>query len=87
MLKQLCSSCTLFVAVNVLSNCDFPYPRLGKYAIGRQKLALLQVVRLNKVRVKIFGVRQRVPFKSVWDLSPNITNPTGIVVLFPQYDP
>jgi hypothetical protein len=49
------------------------------YPIGLQHPVLFLAVQLNSVRVNMMGVRDNVPCKLVWDLSPNTINPTGMV--------
>ncbi len=76
--KHVCLSCILSLVL-WQSAVPFPYDRFGMYPIGRQKPVLFLAVQLNSVRVNMMGVRDNVPCKLVWDLSPNTINPTGMV--------
>ncbi len=44
-----------------------------------KNLVLFLAVQLNSIRVNMMGVRDNVPCKLVWDLSPNTINLTGMV--------
>jgi hypothetical protein len=46
---------------------------------GLQNLGLLRAARLKNVKMKMIGVNDNTPCKSVCDLSPKTINPTGMV--------
>jgi hypothetical protein len=48
------------------------------YASGLQKIVLLRETLLNNVSVKMIGVSDKAPWRSVCDLSPKTINPTSM---------